>query len=72
MIVEIVDDGCGIPEKDRDIIFELFYSTKTTGIGLGLAIAHKIIEQHGGSIRLEENMEQGTSFEILIPVEGPK
>jgi signal transduction histidine kinase len=68
--VEIVDDGCGIPEKDRDIIFELFYTTKTTGIGLGLAISRKIIEQHGGSIRLEENMTEGTSFEILIPVGG--
>ncbi|MGD8535464.1 MAG: ATP-binding protein [Candidatus Aminicenantes bacterium] len=70
--VEIVDDGCGIPEKERDIIFELFYTTKTTGIGLGLAIARKIIEQHGGSINLKENMTQGTSFEVLIPVEGPK
>ncbi len=70
--VEIVDDGCGIPEKNRDIIFELFYTTKTTGIGLGLAIARKIIEQHNGSINLKENMTQGTSFEILIPVEGPK
>jgi len=70
--VEIVDDGGGIPEKDRDIIFELFYTTKTTGIGLGLAIARKIIEQHNGSIRLEENLTQGTSFEILIPVEGPR
>ncbi len=70
--VEIVDDGGGIPEKDRDLIFELFYTTKTTGIGLGLAIARKIIEQHNGSIRLKENMTQGTSFEILIPVEGPR
>jgi len=70
--VEIVDDGCGIPEKDRDIIFELFYTTKTTGIGLGLAIARKIIEQHDGSINLKENMTQGTSFEIFIPVEGSK
>ncbi len=70
--VEIMDDGNGIPEKNRDLIFELFYTTKTTGIGLGLAIARKIIEQHNGSIRLEENLTQGTSFEILIPVEGPR
>ena len=70
--VEIVDDGSGIPEKDKDIIFELFYTTKTTGIGLGLAIARKIIEQHNGSINLKENMARGTSFEILIPVEEPK
>jgi len=70
--VEISDDGHGIPEKDRDVIFELFYTRKATGIGLGLAIARKIIEQHNGSIRMNKNVKKGTSFEILIPVEGPK
>ncbi len=70
--VEIADDGCGIPEKEREIIFELFYTTKATGVGLGLAIARKIIEQHNGSIRVSENETKGASFEILIPVEGPK
>jgi len=70
--VEIFDNGCGIPDKERDVIFELFYTTKTTGIGLGLAIARKIIEQHNGSIQLSENAKKGTSFEILIPVEGPQ
>ena len=70
--VEISDNGCGIPEKNRELIFELFYTTKTTGIGLGLAIARKIIEQHNGSVRVCEHPEKGTSFEIFIPVEGPK
>ena len=70
--VEISDNGSGIPEKDRDIIFEIFYTTKTTGIGLGLAIARKILEQHNGSIRVDENINKETLFEILIPVGGPK
>ena len=70
--VEISDNGSGIPEKDRDIIFEIFYTTKTTGIGLGLAIARKILEQHKGSIRVDENMNKETLFEVLIPVGGPK
>ena len=70
--VVISDNGCGIPDKERDVIFELFYTTKTTGIGLGLAIARKIIEQHNGSIQLSENAKKGTSFEILIPVEVPQ
>ncbi len=70
--VVISDNGCGIPNKERDVIFELFYTTKTTGIGLGLAIARKIIEQHNGSIQLSESAEKGTSFEILIPVEEPQ
>ena len=70
--VDISDDGCGIPERDRDLIFELFYTTKTAGVGLGLAIARKIIEQHKGFIRFKENENKGTSFEILIPVEGER
>ena len=70
--VVISDNGCGIRDKAKDVIFELFYTTKTTGIGLGLAIARKIIEQHNGSIQLIKSAEKGTSFEILIPVEGPQ
>lgn len=70
--VDISDDGCGISKRDRDLVFELFYTTKTAGIGLGLAIARKIIEQHRGSIRIKENEKKGTSFEILIPVEVGK
>jgi len=70
--VEISDNGCGIPEKDRDIIFEPFYTTKPSGIGLGLANARKIIEQHVGSIRIEKNRKKGSSFEILIPIEREK
>ena len=70
--VEISDNGCGIPEKYRETIFEPYYTTKSSGIGLGLAIARKIIEQHMGSLKVEENVEKGTSFVILIPIEGEK
>ena len=65
----ISDNGCGIPEESRETIFEPFYTTKASGIGLGLPIARKIIEQHRGTIRVKENAAQGTSFEILIPTE---
>ena len=44
--VEISDNGCGIPEKDRENIFEPYFTTKTAGFGLGLANARKIVEQH--------------------------
>lgn len=70
--VEISDNGCGIPEEYRETIFEPYYTTKSSGIGLGLAIARKIIEQHMGSLKVEENVEKGTSFVILIPIEGEK
>jgi signal transduction histidine kinase len=68
--VRISDSGCGIPEKDWENIFEPFYTTKPSGIGLGLANARKIIEQHRGSIRVVKKRGKGTCFEIQIPCEG--
>jgi len=70
--IEISDNGIGIPEKDWENIFEPFYTTKSTGIGLGLANARKIIEQHKGSIRLIKKRGKGACFEILIPGEEEK
>ena len=70
--IRICDNGPGIPKKDRENIFEPFYTTKSTGIGLGLANARKIIEQHKGSIRAVFTKEQGACFEILIPCEEEK
>jgi signal transduction histidine kinase len=68
----VSDNGPGIPEKDRENIFEPFYTTKSTGIGLGLANARKIIEQHKGSIRIIKSERPGAHFEILIPCEEEK
>jgi signal transduction histidine kinase len=70
--IRIADNGPGIPNEDRENIFEPFYTTKSTGIGLGLANARKIIEQHKGSIRAVSTKEQGACFEILIPCEEEK
>jgi signal transduction histidine kinase len=66
----ISDDGSGIPEKDWENIFEPFYTTKTTGSGLGLANARKILEQHKGSVRVVKKEGKGSSFEVQIPCEG--
>ena len=68
--VRISDDGCGIPEKDWENIFEPFFSTKPSGFGLGLANARKIVEQHKGSIKVVKKRGKGTSFEVQIPCEG--
>lgn len=68
--VEIVvsDQGCGIPEADRDSIFSPFFTTKNHGTGLGLAISKRIIEQHpGGSLQVESEEGKGTSFTIALP-----
>ncbi len=67
--VEIADDGCGIPEEDWENIFEPFYTTKASGIGLGLANARKIVEQHQGTIRVKAKQGRGACFEIIIPAE---
>ncbi len=67
--VRVSDNGCGIPEKDWENIFEPFYTTKASGFGLGLANARKIIEQHGGTIRVVRKRTPGTAFEVLIPLE---
>jgi signal transduction histidine kinase len=67
--VRISDDGCGIPEKDWENIFEPFYTTKASGFGLGLSNARKIVEQHRGSIRVAKSRGKGTTFEVRIPCE---
>jgi signal transduction histidine kinase len=67
--VQISDDGSGIPEKDWENIFEPFYTTKSSGFGLGLSNARKIVEQHRGSIKVVKRKEKGTAFEVRIPCE---
>jgi signal transduction histidine kinase len=67
--VRISDDGCGIPEKDWENIFEPFYTTKASGFGLGLSNARKIVEQHRGSITVAKSKGKGTTFEVRIPCE---
>ncbi len=66
---EISDNGRGVPRKDWENVFEPFYTTKASGIGLGLAIARKILEQHSGTIRVKSQEGAGSCFEILLPCE---
>ena len=65
--IRVSDDGQGIPEAHRDQIFSPFFSTKKDGTGLGLSISKRIIEIHGGTIRVESRAAQGTTFFIEIP-----
>ncbi len=66
IIVE--DSGCGIPREDMDKIFYPFYSTKEGGSGLGLSIVYRIVEDHGGRIRVESRPGKGSRFTVKIPV----
>jgi two-component system sensor histidine kinase HydH len=67
MRIRIRDNGRGIPDGEEGRIFEPFHTTKSSGVGLGLAIAHEIIAAHGGEIRVASRSGVGTTFEILLP-----
>lgn len=63
------DTGPGIPEADRQKIFTPFYSTKREGHGLGLALVHRTITDHGGRLHLHSRQAVGTEFVILLPMD---
>jgi signal transduction histidine kinase len=66
-LVEVVDNGIGIPPDRFESIFEIFYSEKSGGTGLGLPIARQIIDRHGGEIHVESRLGEETSFKIFLP-----
>lgn len=68
VLVVVKDEGCGIPPEDLDKVFDPFYTTKESGTGLGLSVAHQIVNQHGGAITVEANPDRGMTFAILLPV----
>ena len=65
--IQITDTGIGIPAVNLKNIFMPFFSTKGQGTGLGLSICHNIIKNHNGSIELESQVNQGTTFTIKLP-----
>jgi len=65
--IQIIDTGIGIASKHLKDIFMPFFSTKSDGTGLGLSICHNIIKNHNGSIELESQINQGSTFTIRLP-----
>ena len=65
--LRVADNGRGLPKKDRDRLFEPFFSTKETGVGLGLAICQRIIHAHGGELAAKDRDGGGTVFEVILP-----
>ena len=65
--VVVTDEGPGIPAEERERIFDLFYTTKSWGTGLGLPLTQQIIVAHGGEIRCEAQEERGTRFVLWLP-----
>jgi len=65
--IEVIDNGRGIPPEDINKIFDLYYTTKPNGTGMGLAITQQIINQHKGTIKVDSKIGVGTIFTINIP-----
>jgi signal transduction histidine kinase len=68
-VVEVADDGRGIPPEDLPHIFRPFYTTKGEGTGLGLSLARRIVEDHQGRIDVTSTVGKGTTFAVMLPLE---
>jgi len=66
LCIEVRDWGCGIPEEQRRKIFMPFFTTKASGTGLGLSIAHRIVEQHDGTINVFSEPGRGSTFQLIL------
>ena len=66
--IAVIDRGTGIDPQQRDSIFNPFFTTKPEGVGLGLAIVSKIVDEHGGKITVESEPGKGSVFHVLLPV----
>jgi two-component system sensor histidine kinase HydH len=67
LLIDVIDQGCGIAPQDLDKIFTPFFTTRENGTGLGLAVANQIVCQHGGVLRARNNPDRGMTFSILLP-----
>jgi two-component system NtrC family sensor kinase len=71
VVIEVADNGCGIPVEALPQIFDPFFTTKGIGdgTGLGLSITHGMVQDHGGRLEVESDSGQGTRFRVFLPVE---
>ena len=66
--IDVIDRGAGIAPKDRESIFNPFFTTKSSGVGLGLAIVSKIVDEHSGQITVESEPGAGSVFRVFLPM----
>jgi two-component system nitrogen regulation sensor histidine kinase NtrY len=66
VVIEVIDNGYGVSEKDKEKIFQSYFSTKAQGTGLGLAIASQVVVDHGGTIKVSDNKPTGAVFTIEL------
>jgi signal transduction histidine kinase len=68
-VVEIYDNGPGIPDNDKQRVFDLYYTTKSSGTGLGLPTVLRIVREHGGRLDLLDSPLGGALFRMELPLE---
>jgi signal transduction histidine kinase len=68
VLIQVEDNGTGIEFEDRDHVFEPKFTTKTSGMGLGLGIIKNIIENYKGTITFETELGKGTTFTVSLPL----
>lgn len=68
--ITVADTGIGIPSENLPHIFEPFYTTRSDGTGLGLAITYSLVDRHNGRISVKSEVNQGSSFEIILPIKS--
>lgn len=71
-IIDVIDTGGGIPADAVDKIFQAYYSTKRGGTGLGLPMAKRIAEEHGGKLSVSTEQGKGSDFTLRLPIEPKK
>ena len=67
-VLRIADEGTGIPDEIREKIFDLYFTTKTGGSGIGLAMTYRILQLHHGSVDVQSKVGRGTEFLLRIPL----
>jgi C4-dicarboxylate-specific signal transduction histidine kinase len=69
VLVEVRDSGPGLSEPALERVFEAFYTTKSTGLGMGLSICRSIVEAHGGRLWATKNVPRGAAFQFTVPID---
>jgi two-component system, NtrC family, sensor histidine kinase HydH len=67
VVIQVVDQGSGIDSQHLESVFNPFFTTKPNGVGLGLALVAKIVDEHGGKISVRSELGKGTAFDVSIP-----
>lgn len=71
VVLEVIDHGEGIPPEARERLFDAFFTTRSKGMGIGLAVVKQVLDRHGFTIDVESAAQEGTIFRVRIPKRGP-